>query len=88
VPEGIIMQQLLSAARNHCLGGKKGIWLSRCMGLHRYILSQHPEVEQRLVAELDAAGLLVTPHRPHPRPLQMSDLAALTYLSWVCKVVI
>lgn len=54
--------------------------------LHRYLISQHPEVEAKLVAELDQAGLLVTPQRPHPRPMAYSDLAALTYLSWVCKV--
>ena len=55
-------------------------------GLRRYLISQHPEVEARLAAELDAAGLLVTPGRPQPRPLEHADLGRLTYLSWVCKV--
>ncbi|BDA50154.1 Cytochrome P450 3A13 [Coccomyxa sp. Obi] len=50
-----------------------------------YLLSQHPEVERKLAQELDAAGLLVTPERPHPRPMEYSDLGRLTYLSWVCK---
>ena len=57
-----------------------------CMHAHRYLISQHPEVEAKLTAELDQAGLLVTADRPHPRPMQYSDLTSLTYLTWVCKV--
>lgn len=52
----------------------------------RYLLSQHPEVEAKLVQELDEAGFLATPSRPKPPTLQYSDLNQLTYLSWVCKV--
>ncbi len=52
----------------------------------RYLISQHPEVEARLTAELDQAGLLVTAARPHPRTMQYSDLSSLTYLTCVCKV--
>ena len=52
----------------------------------RYLISQHPEVEAKLVAELDQAGLLVTQERPHPRDMAYSDLNSLTYLNWVCKV--
>ena len=52
----------------------------------RYLVSQHPEVEARLVAELDQAGLLVTKERPHPRGMVYGDLSSLTYLNWVCKV--
>lgn len=54
--------------------------------MRRYLLSQHPEAERRLAQELDAAGLLVTPERPHPRAMEYADLGRLTYLSWVCKV--
>ena len=52
----------------------------------RYTIQQHPEVEAKLLAELDAAGLLVTADRPHPRPMEYADLGRLTYLTWVCKV--
>jgi hypothetical protein len=50
------------------------------------MISQHPAVAARLAAELDAAGLLVTPARPRPRPLRFADLAALAYLQAVIKV--
>lgn len=50
-----------------------------------YLISQHPEVEAKLVAELDAAGLLATPANPKPRAVEYSDLAKLPYLGWVCK---
>jgi len=52
----------------------------------RYMISQHPAVAARLAAELDAAGLLVTPKRPRPRALQFADLATLAYLQAVIKV--
>ena len=55
-------------------------------GARRYLISQHPEVEARLAAELDAAGLLVTPARPQPRPLAHADLSRLVYLNCVLKV--
>ncbi len=58
-----------------------GVWKS-C----RYLISQHPEVEARLAAELDEAGLLVTPERPQPRDLTHADLSRLTYLNCVLKV--
>ena len=52
----------------------------------RYLISQHPEVDAKMAAELDEAGLLVTPQRPVPRAMEYADLARLTYLGWVCKV--
>lgn len=38
------------------------------------LLSTHPEAEARLCAELDSLGLLVTPERPTPAPLQWEHL--------------
>ncbi len=39
-----------------------------------------------MVEELDQLGLLVTPDRPQPRPLEYADLARLTYLNCVIRV--
>ena len=50
-----------------------------------YLVSQHPEVEAKLVAELEQAGLLATPQQPEPRALQYADLSKLTFLSMVIK---
>jgi cytochrome P450 len=58
---------------------------SNAMTWTAYLISQHPEVEARLVAELDAEGLLATPDRPHPRPVSYADLGRLPYLASVCK---
>ena len=52
----------------------------------RYLISQYADVETRLAAELDAAGLLASSERPQPRTLQHADLSTLPYLSCVCKV--
>ena len=43
-------------------------------------------MEAKLAAELDDAGLLVTPQRHAPRAMEYADLGRLTYLNWVCKV--
>ena len=53
-----------------------------------YLLSQHPEVEAKIVAELDAAGLLATPSRPEPRRLEWADLNKLVYLQAFIKEVL
>ena len=52
----------------------------------RYLLSEHPEVEARLLEELDGMELLATPTRPHPRPIMPGDLGRLTYLQAIIKV--
>ena len=54
--------------------------------MRRYLISQHPEVEKKLVEELDKNGFLATAGQPKPVRMQYSDLSKLTYLSWVCKV--
>lgn len=50
------------------------------------MLSQHPEVEARVVEELDALQLLATAERPAPRSPEYADIARLTYLKCVIKV--
>lgn len=56
-----------------------------CMGF-RFMITQHPEVEAKVLAELDALGLLVTPERPNPRLLEYDDLTKLTYTNNCIKV--
>jgi hypothetical protein len=51
-----------------------------------YLLSQHPEVEAKVAAELAQHGLLATHANPNPTPVQWDDLAKLTYLNAVIKV--
>ena len=50
------------------------------------MISQHPEVEAKLTAELDKHGFLATIDQPTPAQMTYSDLSNLPYLSWVCKV--
>ena len=59
----------------------------RCRPLRdRYMISQHPEVEARIVEELRSLDLLATPQQPRPRDLQHSDLSRLIYLTCAIKV--
>ena len=72
--------------RNQCCLIRAGIDTTGHTGTWAlYLLTQHPAAEARLAAELDAAELLVTAQRPHPRQLQWADLALLTYLQAVIK---
>ena len=50
------------------------------------MISMHPEVEKKVLAELDAHGLLVTQARPKPRPLEWEDLGRLSYMNNCIKV--
>jgi hypothetical protein len=52
----------------------------------RYLISQHPEVEAKIMQELDSVGLLVTEERPTPRDLEYADIGKLPYLAAVMKV--
>ena len=54
--------------------------------VHRYLISQHPEVEAKMLAELEELQLLASPQQPRPRPLEYTDLNKLTYLSCCIKV--
>jgi hypothetical protein len=40
-----------------------------------FLLATHPEAESKLCAELDSLGLLATPDRPRPAPMQWEQLA-------------
>ena len=48
-------------------------------------MAGHPEVQARVAAELDAAGLLATARNPNPRRPTYGDLAALPYLDAVLR---
>ena len=50
-----------------------------------YLLAKHPHAMAKVESELDAAGLLVTPARPHPRPFAFADISKLPYLDAVLK---
>lgn len=55
----------------------------------RYLVSQHPEVEGKILQELDEAGLLTSAQRPQPRKLTRDDVSSpqhLPYLKAVLKV--
>ncbi len=74
--------QACSTDANYQVAGHAPHAVLRC----RYEISRRPEVEAKVAAELDQAGLLAKPGRPHPRALEFDDLARLPYLSWACKV--
>lgn len=51
----------------------------------RGLVAGHPEVQARVAAELDTAGLLASPKNPTPRRPTYADLAALPYLDAVLR---
>ena len=51
-----------------------------------YSVSQHPQVEAKMVEELRSLNLLATPEQPTPRPIQWDDIPKLTYINVVIKV--
>ena len=53
--------------------------------VRRFLVSQHPEVERKIEAELDSLGFLVTSMRKIPQRLEHADLSKLPYLSGVIK---
>ncbi len=52
----------------------------------RFCVSQHPDIEAKIVEELASLELLATAQAPQPRPLQYEDLNKLAYLNLVIKV--
>lgn len=51
----------------------------------RYLISQHPEVEERILQELAQHELMPGPHGAG-RAIRLEDLSRLTYLNCVIKV--
>ena len=49
-------------------------------------MSQHPEVERKLLQELDEAGLLVSEQRPDPRKLSREDVCSSEHLPYLKAV--
>ena len=52
----------------------------------RFCISQHPEVEKKVLAELDSLELLAKPGRPQPRAPDFGDLANMAYTYNAIKV--
>eukprot|EP00775_Hariotina_reticulata_P003654 gene3654-3915_t len=50
-----------------------------------FLLATHPDVEAKLCAELATLGLMATPDKPQPDPLQWEHLAQLKYLAAVLQ---
>ena len=49
----------------------------------RLSIALHPEVQQKVAAELQAAGLLASPEQPEPRDFTWADISSLPYLNAV-----
>ena len=64
----------------------QGLLLRALAAAGRFQLSQHPEAEHKVVAELQALGLLATAEAPVPRLFSSADLSKLPYLTLVIKV--
>ena len=74
-----------AALKNSGPGGRQ-LDEGRCEWCCRYLISQHPEVERKILAELEGLQLLKTPQNPRPREMAYADLSKLTYLNAVIKV--
>ncbi len=42
-------------------------------------------IQERIAEELDSLGLLATPARPNPRPVELDDIRKLKYLTACTK---
>ena len=52
------------------------------------MISVHPEVEARVLAELQALQLMPSAERPQPRAMEYDDMARLTYTSNAIKAML
>ena len=71
---------------SNCRIGERPQCSCVCVCCCSFAISQHPEVEEKVVAELAEHGLLATGDNPNPRTLAYPDLGKLTYLQAVIKV--
>ena len=60
--------------------------MNKYTGISRFCISHYPEVEKKVLAELDGLQLLVTQDRPESRPMIFDDLANMKYTSNAIKV--
>ena len=51
----------------------------------RFMISVHPEVEAKVLAELQALQLMPSAERSQPRDMEYDDMARLTYTSNAIK---
>ena len=54
----------------------------------RFMISVHPEVEARVLAELRALQLMPSAEWPQPRAMEYDDMARLTYTSSAIKALL
>ena len=66
------------------VGGAR-LYMINMIACFRYLISQHPEVEERILQELAQHDLMPGPHGAG-RALRLEDLSRLTYLNCVIKV--
>ncbi len=52
----------------------------------RFMITQHPEVEAKVLAELASLGLMPTVNQPNPRAMEYDDIAKLTFTTNAIKV--
>lgn len=50
------------------------------------MITQHPEVEAKVLAELASLGLMATINQPTPRVMEYDDISKLTYTTNAIKV--
>lgn len=53
--------------------------------LRSFMISMHPEVEAKVIAELEAQQLMPSAELPQPRPMEYDDIVKLTYTSNAIK---
>ena len=82
-----MVEVMIPARLGLCSGCcKQSCATDKRMHVCRYLISQHPEVEKKILAELEELQLLKTAQNPKAREMTYADLSKLTYLNAVIKV--